>query len=258
MAMHHEIVLIGGGTAGISVASRLRRAGRDDVAVVDPAAEHYYQPLWTLVGGGRAPAAESVRAQASVVPQGVAWIRDAAERIDADHQRIELQSGATLTYDALVVAPGIQLDWARIPGLVEALGTPSVSSNYRFDLAPKTWQLIRGLRSGTAVFSMPSGPIKCAGAPQKIAYLAADHWRRQGVLDDINVVLVLPTPKMFGVPEFNTVLEQVADRYGIEVCFTSEVTEVDPASREVVITDLAHGTKESVGYDLYHSVPPQS
>jgi len=101
--------------------------------------------------------------------------------------------------------------------MAESLNTAAVSSNYRYDLAPKTWQLIKKMRSGTAVFTMPSGPIKCGGAPQKIAYLAADYWRRQGVLNAIRAVLVLPTPGMFGVKVFSDELERVAARYGIEV-----------------------------------------
>ena len=105
------------------------------------------------------------------------------------------------------------------------------------------------MRSGTAVFAMPSGPIKCAGAPQKIAYLAADYWRQQGVLSKIRIVMVLPTPGMFGVKEFSDELERVVARYGIEVRFNSEVTTVNPGTRTVTITDNAADTTAEVGYD---------
>jgi sulfide:quinone oxidoreductase len=142
--------------------------------------------------------------------------------------------------------------------MAEAVATPVVSSNYTYDLAPKTWQVMRGLRSGTPVFTMPSGPIKCAGAPQKIAYLCADYWRAQGVLKDIRVVLVLPTPKMFGVPEFSAVLDKVAARYGIEVHLGSEVTEIDPDGQHAVILDNRSGQKETVDYTAMHVTPPQS
>jgi sulfide:quinone oxidoreductase len=258
MSMHHEILIIGGGYAGLSVAARLRRAGRTDIGVIEPSDQHYYQPLWTLVGGGSASQAETVRPQASVMPQGVAWIKDAAADIDPDRRSVELASGGTVTYDYLVVSPGIQLDWDKIPGMAEAMDSPTVSSNYRFDLAPKTWDLIRNLKSGTAIFTQPSGPIKCAGAPQKIAYLAADYWQKQGVLDKIRVVMVLPTPGMFGVKVFADELERVVAKYGIEVRFNSEMTSVDPAAGVAEITDNAAGTKESLHYDLLHVVPPQS
>ncbi|MFF2543148.1 FAD/NAD(P)-binding oxidoreductase [Kitasatospora sp. NPDC058063] len=255
---HHRIVIIGGGTAGISVAARLRRAGQRDVAVLDPSGHHYYQPLWTLVGGGRAPLAESIRPQASVMPKGVQWIRRAAVAVDPEAREVTLDDGGTVSYDHLVVCPGIQLDWDRIPGLEAGLGQDGLSSNYLPQHAPATWRFIRGTRSGSAVFSMPAGAIKCGGAPQKIAYLAADHWRREGVLGRIDVHLVIPGTAIFGVPEFARVLEGVVRRYGIKVHYGSEVTEVRPEAREVVVTDLGTGGRTTLPYDVAHLVPPQS
>lgn len=256
--IEHRVAIIGGGDAGISVAARLRRAGLDDVAVIEPAGTHYYQPLWTLVGGGRAPAKESARTESSVMPKGVAWIKDRADLIDPDTQIVTTATDVRIHYDHLVVCPGIQLDWDTIPGMRAALDSPDVSSNYTYTTAPKTWDLIRKMTSGTAVFTMPAGPIKCAGAPQKIAYLAADYWRQQGVLDKIRVVLVLPTPGMFGVKVFADELEKVVARYGIEVHKSSEVTAIDPGAKTAVITDNAEKTTETIHYDLMHVVPPQS
>jgi len=188
----------------------------------------------------------------------VAWIRDAAVEIDPQQRSVTTANGGVIRYDQLVVCPGIQLDWNRVPGMAEALDTPYASSNYAYHLAPKTWQLIRGMRSGTALFTMPAGPIKCAGAPQKIAYLAADHWRRQGLLGNIRIVLVLPTPGMFGVKEFADELERVVARYGIEVRKNSELVQVDPDGRQAVIVDHARDSREVLDYDLLHVVPPQS
>lgn len=256
---HHATVIVGGGTAGITVAARLRRAGHADVAIIEPAADHYYQPLWTLVGAGCARLETTRRREADVMPRGATWIQQAAVAVDPSAQRVTLADGSSVEYRSLVVCPGIQLDWDQIGGLTATLGRDGVSSNYRPDLAPLTWDFLRDLRSGTAVFGMPSGPIKCAGAPQKIAYLAADHWRRQGVLDRIHVVLVLPTPKMFGIPAYNAELERVAERYGIDVRLRSEVTEIDPDHREVVVSGLGEGgAKERLPYDVAHLVPPQS
>ena len=257
MAMS-KIVIVGGGNAGISVAARLRRRGESDVTVIDPAATHYYQPLWTLVGGGCAPVESSARPESSVMPKGVTWIRKSAVAVDPDAREVALDDGSSVAYDYLVMCPGIQLDWAKIPGLAHTLGRDGVSSNYLYELAPATWKFIRETRSGTAVFTMPSGPIKCAGAPQKIAYLAADYWREQGVLSKIDIHLVLPTPGMFGVKEFSDVLVGVARRYGINVHFQSEATSVNPDAREVTIADRANDTETTLGYDMMHVVPPQS
>lgn len=257
-AKRHQIVIVGGGTAGISVAARLRRAKVRDIAIIDPATTHYYQPLWTLVGAGVTTAAATARPQQSVLPRGVTWIQRAAVGVDPDAQQVHLDDGTSVSYEFLVMAPGIQLDWDKVPGLTETLGRDGVSSNYRYDLAPKTWEFIRSTDRGSAIFTMPSGPIKCAGAPQKIAYLAADHWRRRGVLGSTDIHLVLPTPGMFGIPEFAQVLEQVAKRYGITVHFNSELVEVSPDARDAVIHDLVNDTKTSLPYDLMHVVPPQS
>lgn len=255
---HHEVVIVGGGIAGITVAARLRRAGAGDVAVIEPSASHYYQPLWTLVGGGLARAASTVRPQASVMPGGVTWVRDAAASVDPAAQTVTTASGRVLGYGYLVVAPGIQLDFDKVSGVAETLGQRGVASNYRFDLAPRMWDFIRGMNGGTAVFTMPAGPIKCAGAPQKIAYLAADWWRSQGLLERTRIILVLPTAAMFSQPDWAQVLTGIAAGYGIEVRTESQLVEVDGDSKRAVIADTRAGTKETVGYDILHVTPPQS
>lgn len=256
--LKHEVLIIGGGTAGVTVAARLLRKHYTDVAVIEPSDKHYYQPLWTLVGGGQATADETERAEASVMPRGATWIKSAVSTVDPDANTVTCTDGATYSYDVLVVAPGIQLDWERTEGLADTLGKDGVSSNYRFDLAPRTWEFIRDTRSGTAVFTMPSGPIKCAGAPQKIAYLACDHWRRQGVLDDIDVHLVVPTPRIFGIPAIADNLDKVIADYGITLHTGSEVRSIDSAARKVTMTNIADGVETTLPYDVVHAVPHQS
>lgn len=254
----HEVLIIGGGTAGVTVAARLLRKRFTDVAVIEPSDKHYYQPLWTLVGGGQATAAETERAESSVMPRGATWIKSAVTAVDPDTNSVTCTDGATYSYDVLVVAPGIQLDWERTEGLVDTLGKDGVSSNYSFDLAPRTWEFIRNTRSGTAVFTMPSGPIKCAGAPQKIAYLACDHWRRQGVLDNIDVHLVVPTPRIFGIPAIADNLDKVIADYGIHLHTGSEVRSIDSATRKVSVTNLTDGSETTLPYDVLHATPHQS
>lgn len=254
----HHIVIVGGGTAGISVAARLLRKGHTDVAVIEPSSTHYYQPLWTLVGGGQAKASTTERSEDSVMPKEAVWIKKAAAAVDPDNNAVTCTDGAVVEYDVLVVCPGIQLDWDRTEGLRDALGKNGVSSNYRFDLAPRTWEFIRNMRSGSAVFMMPSGPIKCAGAPQKIAYLAADHWRKQGVLKDIDVHLVVPTPRLFGIPAIADNLDTIAADYGITVHTNAEVTAVDAGSRKVRVSGVADGSDVMLPYDVLHAVPRQS
>ncbi|MEU4382383.1 NAD(P)/FAD-dependent oxidoreductase [Micromonospora echinofusca] len=236
----------------------MRRAGVGDIALVEPSEQHYYQPLWTLVGGGQATAAETVRPEEKLIPKGVTWLRDRATGVDPDNRTVPLAGGGTVAYDHLVMAPGLQLDFDAVPGLAESAGRRGVSSNYRFDLAPLTWDFIRDVRRGTAIFTMPAGPIKCGGAPQKIAYLAADWWRRQGLSERIRIILVLPTATIFSQPEWAKVLTGVAANYGIEVRYDSQLVGVDGEGRRAVILDSAAGTEETLDYELLHAVPPQS
>jgi sulfide:quinone oxidoreductase len=193
------------------------------------------------------------------MPEGTTWIRNTASAVEPDRNTVTCTDGATYEYDALVVCPGIQLDWGRIEGVEDTLGKDGVSSNYRFDLAPRTWDFIRNTRSGTAVFTMPSGPIKCAGAAQKIAYLASDYWRKAGVLGKIDVHLVVPTPRIFGIPAIADNLDKVIADYGIHLHTGSEVKSVDAAAQKVAVAGVGEGgTDMTLPYDVLHVVPHQS
>lgn len=258
MAAQHEVVIIGGGNAGISLAARLQRYGVKDVAVIEPKDHHLYQPLFSHIAGGRAQAQEAMRSQESVTPQGVTWIHDAAAGIDAAANTVTLASGSTVAYGQLVVCPGLQYDWDAVPGLAEAVHSPSGASHYEFELASKAWTLLRSMTSGTAVFTMPAGPIKCGGAAQKPMYLACDYWREQGLLDRIRVVMVQPYPTVFGVPEVDRELDRKIAEYGIELRTNSELVGVDAAGQTATIRDLAAGTVEDLHYDVLNAVPPQS
>ncbi len=253
--LHHRIVIVGGGTAGITVAARLRRAGEDDIAVIEPSAVHRYQPLWTLVGSGHASVQSTLRPEADVMPRGVHWIQSRVAHVDPDEQQLVTDSDLTIGYDVCVMAPGIELDWDAIPGLRETLGKNGVVSNYTAETAERTWAEVRSLEGGRALFTQPDGPIKCGGAPQKAAYMTADHLRRHGRLDSTEIVFSLPGDGLFGLPEFKAVLEGVMERYGIDVRYRTELVEVRPDAREALLR-TTDGT-QTVPYDLLHVVPPQ-
>lgn len=253
-----EVLIIGGGNAGISLAARLERYGVKDVAVVEPKDHHFYRPLFSHIAGGRALAKEAIRTQMSVTPKGVTWIRDAAAGVDAATNTVTLASGGTVAYGQLVVCPGMQYDWDAVPGLAAAVHSPFGASHYEFELAPKAWTLLSRLTSGTAVFTMPAGPISCGGAAQKPMYLACDHWREQGVLDQIRVIMVQPYPTVFGVPGVDEELERKIAEYGIELRVNSELVSVDSPGQTALIRNNAAGTTEEIHYDVLNGVPPQS
>ncbi|MET0385597.1 MAG: FAD/NAD(P)-binding oxidoreductase [Polyangiales bacterium] len=259
MAEHHAILVLGGGTAGITVAARLLRADRGlDVAIIEPSATHDYQPIWTLVGAGVFPKESARRDEASLIPSGARWIRDAVTAIEPDRNRVRTGSGRYVTYDWLVVALGIQLDWAKIDGLPEALGRDGVCSNYAYESVDSTWRFLRGFRGGNAIFTFPATPIKCAGAPQKIMYLADDLLRRSGVRERSRVIYAAAGPAIFGVKHYRGALEAIVARKQIETLFRHDLIAIRPQSRQAVFRHLDTQAEVTLPYQLLHVVPPQS
>ena len=257
----HEVVIIGGGAAGISVAaSLLQRSPGLDIAIIDPADIHYYQPGWTLVGGGVFDAATTARTMAGVLPRGVHWLKAAVAAFEPERNAVILDGCRVVKYQQLVVCPGLKLDWHGIDGLAETLGRNGVTSNYRYDLAPYTWHLVQQLHRGRAIFSQPPMPIKCAGAPQKAMYLSADHWRRQGVLNAIDIQFCNAGAVLFGVADYVPALMDYVKAYGIGLNFGQTLVSVDGPGQKAVFSQAhADGSKTLVTreFDMLHAVPPQ-
>lgn len=257
LSEHHRIVIVGGGTAGISVAARLCRALDDpDLAIIEPSGTHYYQPLWTLVGGGVAKRERSARPQASLIPAGARWIQSEVTELHPEENRVMTADRREVTYDYLVMAPGLTLRWDLIEGLEGRVGQGGICSNYEYDQCHLTWETIRSFDGGTALFTMPPPPIKCAGAPQKIMYMADDAFRKQGVRDRARVIYGAATPGIFSVPKYAETLDRVISRRGIDARYGQRLTAVRADEREAVFTD-GEGKESVVGYDLLHVVPPQ-
>ncbi len=257
--MRYGVLIVGGGTGGISVAARLLRARPDlKVGIVEPSEKHYYQPIWTLVGAGAVPRESSVRDEAEVIPEGATWIQEAVSAFEPEHNAVVLSNGERVEYDYLVVAAGIQLDWDAIPGLKESVGSDGVCSNYAYETVNSTWENIRNFRGGTAIFTQPNTPIKCGGAPQKIAYLAADYFRRNGLANKSQVIFASATGDIFSVEKYARTLRKVIQRYGIEARFLHNLVELRPESREAVFEHVETGERVTLTYDMIHVTPPQS
>ncbi|EIK96620.1 hypothetical protein PMM47T1_10115 [Pseudomonas sp. M47T1] len=260
-ASNADILIIGGGAAGIGlIASLLKRQPGLAITLVEPAQTHYYQPAWTLVGGGAYAVGKTARPMAQIVPKGVNWIQAAVQGIDAEHRQVTLDDGRQLVYQHLIVCPGLRLAWEKIEGLEQSLGQHGVTSNYRVDLAPYTWQLVQNLRKGKAIFTQPGMPIKCAGAPQKALYLSCDHWLRQGVLKHVDVEFNLAGPALFGVAAYVPALMKYIDKYRARLAFGSQLVKVDGPAKTAWFESLdANGTliRRAKGFDLLHVVPPQ-
>ncbi len=258
----HDIVIVGAGAGGISVASSLlSRDSSLDIAIIDPADVHYYQPGWTMVGGGIFDASETAKTMASLIPQGVHWIKAAVSAFEPQANAVILDGCRVVKYKRLIVTPGLKLNWNGIPGLVDTLGKNGVTSNYRYDLAPYTWKLVQELKSGRALFTQPPMPIKCAGAPQKALYLSADHWNRTGVLKNIDINFYNAGGVLFGVKEYVPALMEYIKKYDAHLHFMHNLNRIDGPAKKAWFTKTdAEGKTETVEttFDMIHVVPPQT
>lgn len=259
MSKHYDVIIVGGGTGGLTVAAHLHESAPElNTAIIEPNEKHYYQPIWTLVGGGVFNKEISERDEAEFIPAGMTWIKERVDRFDPDANTVVLSNGESLSYGQLVVAVGLQLDWNKIPGLTESMGKNGVGSNYSYDTVDYTWNAIRSFRGGNAVFTQPNTPIKCGGAPQKIMYLAEDHFRRTGIRDSATIRFFLPPPKIFAVEKYGRALAKICEDRDIDVQHRFHLTEVRGPEKVAVFENLDTGEKVEQAFDLLHVTPPMS
>ncbi|RMG56396.1 MAG: NAD(P)/FAD-dependent oxidoreductase [Bacteroidetes bacterium] len=258
---HYQVLIVGGGSAGITIAAMLCNQDKaPQVAIIEPSAKHYYQPIWTLVGGGVFDKEVSARDTADYIPSGATWIQDYVESFDPDNNSLSLKGGEAVTYDYLVVAACIQIDWGKIPGLKESVGKPGtgVCSNYSYETVGSTWDAIRTFKGGRAIFTQPNTPIKCGGAPQKICYLADDHFRKAGVRDKTEVVFASAAGGIFSVKKYADSLNKVIARKGINTQYQHNLVAIRPDQKEADFERLDTGETVTMSYDMLHVTPPMS
>ena len=257
-----DVVIVGGGAAGISVASSLLSRKSDlEIAIIDPADVHYYQPGWTMVGGGIFEASDTAKTMGSLIPKGVHWIKSAVAAFEPKDNAVVLDGCRVVKYGRLVVCPGLKLDWHKVEGLVDTLGKNGVTSNYRYDMAPYTWHLVQTMKAGRALFTQPPMPIKCAGAPQKAMYLSADHWLKSGTLDKIDIQFMNAGGVLFGVKDYVPALMDYVKRYNAGLNFFHNLVAVDGPGKKAVF-EVKEPEKDprqvEVEFDMMHVTPPQT
>ncbi|MCB0343181.1 MAG: NAD(P)/FAD-dependent oxidoreductase [Pseudobdellovibrionaceae bacterium] len=252
-----QFVIIGAGTGGITVCAMIaRRMGGDKIAIIEPSEKHYYQPLWTLVSGGIVEREKSVRDQADYIPDNVEWVKDRVTEFFPDDNYVMTAGGTRVEYDYLIVAPGLQINWNLVEGLSETLGKNGVCSNYAFESVNYTWELEKNFKGGRAIFTMPSTPVKCAGAPQKVMYLAEEYFRMSGVRDKSEVMFVSAGGAIFGVPKYREALEKVVDSRDIKTLFKHDLVKVDGPNKKATFKNLDTGELVTMDYDMLHVTPP--
>ncbi|MEC4113105.1 NAD(P)/FAD-dependent oxidoreductase [Myroides pelagicus] len=275
MKSHYQILIIGAGTAGIMTAAQLMRKDSSlDIGIIDPSDKHYYQPAFTLVGAGAYTKEKTIRYTADLIPKGVTWIRDCVTAIQAKERTLMTQLTGELSYDYLVVCPGLVNDLSMIEGLQEAVNKGVVCSNY---IDPEqTWKQLQAFKGGTAIFTQPNTPIKCGGAPQKIMYLACDYFRKKGIDKQTEVYFPMPGSVIFGVQEIAATLTEVVDRYGIHFMPSHNPIRIDAEHKKAYfkvsnnqenpcfITSGSDGIRQledcvvEMSFDFLHLAPPQT
>lgn len=262
MENHFQILIVGGGNAGISSAAKLLLKNKNlNIGIIDPSEKHYYQPAWTLVGAGVFDIKKTIKNQKNFIPEKATWIKDAVDVLDPQNNTVICTSGKKFSYDVMILCPGIQLDWDKIKGLKDTLGKNNVSSNYSFTTAPYTWEMIKNFKGGRAIFTNPVSPIKCGGAPHKIMYLAVDYWRKQGILDKCDVHYLSGAGVIFAVKEYADTLTGVVKKGNIKTHFNVNVVEIDSLNHTVYYEEKNENgetVRSSMTYDFCHAVPPQS
>lgn len=264
-SQEHKVVVIGGGSAGLTVSHQLLRSGKftqDDIAIVDPAEWHHYQPGWTLVSGGLKKKEDLRRPLKSLIDPQLKFYNTRVGGFSPDQNAITLRNGNKINYEHLIVAPGITLDYSSIKGFAEALAEPNakVSTVYSYDFCDKACETIKNFEKGTAIFTQPAGVIKCAGAPQKVMWLALDRWKRAGLYNStdpstspINITFATGLGVMFGVPKYSAKLDELRKERGVEALFQHDLVSIDGNKA----TFARPGGEDSVTrkFDLLHAVP---
>jgi len=261
----HKVLVVGGGTGGLSVArqiyDRFKAAGKQlsdgEIAIVDGAIDHYYQPGWTLVGSGLRSKSDFRHSLASLIPKNIAHIPEYVKIFSPDSSSVITASGRVISYDTLVVAAGLQINYGAIKGLPEALADQgsAVSTIYSYETCDRVWSDIENLNSGNAVFTQPAGVIKCAGAPQKIMWMAWDRFKQTNRAN-IQVDFYTGMPTMFSVKKYSDALNALRLERGVGGYFGHDLVSISVGSRKATFKMTSDGSIVDVPYSFLHVTPP--
>ena len=255
-----KIVVAGGSIGGLTAAARLLRAVPDaNITVIEPREEHHYQPGYTLVGAGVYNREDVIFEQKSLFLSGMKWIKDYVQAFEPDQNRILTRGGERVSYDYLIVGLGVETNLDSIENLREALQTDYVANIYDLKSSEKYRQLAKNFEGGNAVFTYPTGYVKCGGAPQKITWLSEDLWRIEGKRDRTDVHFYTNRASLFPVvPKVDQAVTPLIEKRGIKNHYNQTLRAIDISTRTAIFEESGeNGTVREIRqpYDLLHPMP---
>ncbi len=293
-----KILIIGGGLSGISTAARLSSAlSNPDITIVEPNPKSTsYQAGTTLLGAGLYTKADVDYNTKDFLPKGVTLLKDKAVGFNPEANKVELESGETLTYDFLIVAAGIALNFGAIKGLEEigdaytsgdsskilkVFGDSGVTSVYNIDSAVAMWEqtqkFIQKAKDGQKVkglFTNPNTAIKCGGAPMKVMYLTNSRLNEAKARANAELTYYADANRLFGVKEYADAIEKQFVERDMKWNFNHNLTGVDLNKKIAIFNkhweekgafDKDLGEHETISknmnvevpFDFLHITPPQ-
>lgn len=257
-----RIVIVGAGAGGMTAAAKLNKwLDGAKITLIEPRETHLYQPGWVFVGSGVKPKEYTTdHRNADLIPDGVDWVKDHVAAFEPEHNRVITVTGEKLEYDYLIVATGLQLNYDHIDGLSpELLGKNGLVSVYAGPRqAEAMWTEMQTFVSqgGQGIFTLTNTPLKCAGAPLKMAFLTWHRMQESGKLGQASFTFNSGIDKLFGVKPINDLAAGLFKDKGFEVNYNHVLKAVD-AQRKQATFATAEGDK-TVAYNFLHVVPPMS
>jgi sulfide:quinone oxidoreductase len=246
--MKRHVVILGAGFAGLELATRLSETVADavEVTLIDRNDSFYFGFSKLEVMLGRQSAEEVKLPYAEVVKEGVTFRREAVVGIDPERRRVVTDAGATYDADFLVVAMGADYDIPATPGFAEG-----GFEYYTLDGAERLRDALTTFTGGRVLLSVLGQPFKCPPAPFEGAFMLDEHFREQGIRDDVDLTIAFPMQRP--VPVTGEVSQMFRDGLaarGITERAQTRVTGIDPATGTA-------GTEggETLDYDLFVGIP---
>ena len=243
-----KIVILGGGSGGVVVATNLGRKLGDqhDVILVDKRADHLFMPAFLFVMVGERQPRDITRSLSRLEKRRVKFIQSEVLGIDPQRQQVELQN-QKLDYDYLIVSLGMQVRPDLVPGFAEGSLHP-----WEIDGALRLRSALESFNGGRVVVGVPLGPYRCPPAPYEAQWMLDSYFKKRGIRDRVKLEFFTRDPEPCGERRNPTVwMDDESRRRNIKQHYEFVVRSIDSQAKEV---KGLYGY--NIPYDLLVMVPP--